>query len=187
MAQSRSPKDTTAVPEVMSEKEIARSLGAQSVEVRQNIPAYDNTKLVNLESWEDLGALFSETGVELSFADKVLGDGFTILDTKDKASLIGKPMALLEWRFNESATGRFVSIRAVVKVGKSNGDIRKVIINDGSTGILQQLDSFTKQTGKQAGLIVQRGLRVSSYMYEDKESGVQRPAETYYLDASADD
>ena len=189
MAQSRSPKteatpEVAEVAEVMSEKEIARSLGAQSVEVRQNIPTFDTGKLVDMQSWDDLAEIFDEAGVELSFADKVLGDGFAILDTKDKMTLIGKPMALLEWRFNEGSMGRFVSIRAVVKAGKNNTDIRKVIINDGSTGIMRQLDQFTAQTGKQSGLIVVRGLRVSQYKYEDA-NGVQRDAETYYLDASA--
>lgn len=148
-------------------------------------PDFSATALKNLTSWEDLGELFDSAGVELQFADQVLGDGFSVLSTDDKGQLIGVPLALLEWRFNDGQQGRFVSIRAVAKTGINDTDVRKVIINDGSTGIMRQLDEFTQATGKSAGLLVRRGFRVSEYMYED-EKGVQRPAKTYYLDTSAE-
>lgn len=182
MAQTRSPKNASDAPDIMTEKQIAESLGATTVAIVT--PDYDSADLVAIESWDDVASLMERHGVEVEFADKVLGDGFSVLSTEDKAQLVGKPMMLLEWRFNDGAQGEFVSARAIVKTGDLPTDIRKIIVNDGSTGIKEQLKKFTAQTGKQAGLLIRRGFRVSEYMYED-DNGVQRPAKTYYIDASA--
>lgn len=147
------------------------------------IPQYDVEKLGSLTSWGDVADLLESSNVQTLYADQVAGDGFTLLSSDDKAKLIGVPMVLLEWRFNNGAQGRFVSVRAVAKTGVDDTDVKKVIFNDGSTGILQQLTEITEKTSAQGGLIVRKGLRVSQYTYED-EKGVERPAETYYLDTS---
>lgn len=177
MAQ-RSPKGD--VPEVMSEREISRANG--EIEVKQNIPHFDSSMLAAIQNLDDLGKLFEAAGVDVSFAHEQLGDGFAILGKDDKMSLIGKPMALIEWRFNRGDQGDFVSIRAV---DMSVQPFRKVILNDGSTGIYRQLRDFTDQTRIQAGLMVKNGLRVSEYTYYDDKQGIEKPAKTFYLDTSA--
>jgi hypothetical protein len=164
---------------------VARLGGGTEVSTVQDVPDYDQAALVALESWEDVSALLETHGVEVEFADKVLGDGFSVLSTDEKMTLIGRPMMLMEWRFNNGAQGEFVSIRAIVKTGDMSTDIKKVILNDGSTGIRDQLKKFTAMTGKRAGLVVRRGLRVSEYTYEDEKTGEKRPAKTFYIDASA--
>lgn len=180
MAQRSPAKGTESVPEVMTDRELNKA--GQEVAQKQNIPNFDSADLANIETLDDLGALFERAGVEVSFAHSVLGDGFAILGKDDKMSLIGKGLALIEWRFNKGDMGEFVSVRAV---DISQTPFRKVILNDGSTGIYRQLRDFTDKTGIQSGLMVKNGLRVSEYTYEDPNTGVERPAKTFYLDTSA--
>lgn len=116
-------------------------------------------------------------------ADQELGDGFTLLATDGKKRLVGLPMFLLEWTFNDGDFGKFVSIRCVVQ--NPDGGMSRYIINDGSSGIADQLARYTKRSGKMGALLVKRGLRASEYDYEDPTTGEKRPAVTYYLDLSS--
>jgi hypothetical protein len=65
-------------------------------------------------------------------------EGCRLRGGKDKASLVGVPMFFIQWRFNSGDLGEFVSIEAITKA-----DGRKVVINDGSTGIRDQLMELT--------------------------------------------
>lgn len=113
-------------------------------------------------------------GVHL--ASDVIGDGFKLLDNKDL--LIGVPMLLVSWDFNIGDHGEFVSARVVTQTNQ------KYVLNDGSTGIRDQLIAYSTKYNKRAGLLVQKGLRRSNYVYKN-EKGEDVPATTYYLDVSA--
>jgi hypothetical protein len=146
------------------------------------VPHVDNAALIGIESWEDAISLANELGTLVDATD-VLGNGFEILDTKDKGQLVGVPMLFLSWRFNDGDNGEFVSALVVLKVG--NG-IRKVVLNDGSTGIKEQLKSFTfdyapKKLGGQkfSGLVAKNGLRRSDYTIEI--DGKESAATTFYI------
>lgn len=117
------------------------------------------------------------------------GTGFSVID---KSKLLGVPLLILQWRFNEGDyDGDFVSVEAVTK----HGD--KVVFNDGSSGIRAQLQTVTVQRiakghpAPQAGLRVVGGLTKTDYFFnaDTKESRNKvpagekgwAPASTYYL------
>ena len=145
---------------------------------------FDDNALRSLRTWDDVSALISEHGLTAVAADEVLGNGFALLTADEKATLVGVPMILLDWRFNSGDMGTFVSIMAAVKAGDT---MRKVIINDGSTGICAQLETLEFR-GIVGPLLVKNGLVRSDYDYEDTDKNgkkVMRPATTYYLSESA--
>lgn len=89
----------------------------------------------------------------------VLGTGFTLLKSDDKARLLGMPFIIIEYRFHDGDFGDadFVAVHLVTK---DNG---KYIITDGSTGIRAQLQQLAADTGRFGGIVVHGGLRVSEY------------------------
>ena len=139
-------------------------------------------------------------GVIAAHQTTELGDGFKIVDEDDKAKLVGVPLLFLEWTFVPGDfDDEYVSIRAVSEDDQT-GAVRKYIINDGGTGICRDLRDFTTKTGRNGGLFVKNGLRVSNYHIDPKtnepmskanaRAAIARgdkivPASTYYLDASA--
>ncbi len=143
-------------------------------------PQYDDEALRAIESFDDAMALAIQTVGDIETADSALGNGFALLD--NKATLVGAPSMFLSWTFNNGDFGEFVSAHVVAR--NESGGGRKVIINDGSTGIYQQLRDYTDRTGRQGGLFVRKGLRQSVYDYTD-DKGNKRPATTFYLDTSA--
>ena len=143
--------------------------------------ALNEDAMMEVNSFEAALAILNAAGVVAeSISD--FGAGFTVVD---KARLVNVPFVILEWRFNTSEfnDAGFVSLSVVTK----NDD--KWIINDGSTGILQQLIRVTrirrqrKHATPQNGLAVPAGLSVSNYRYTDAD-GKERPASTYYLNES---
>lgn len=96
-------------------------------------------------------------------ASDELGSGFAVLNKDDKMRLVGVPFFLLSWSFNLGDNGEFVS--AVVVTGKHD----RYIVNDGSTGIYDQLrresagDPDNGKPGRDGGMLAERGLRVSPY------------------------
>ena len=143
--------------------------------------ALSEDAMMEVSSFEDALAILNASGVVAeSISD--FGAGFTVVD---KARLLNVPFVILEWRFNASELNDagFVSLSVVTK----NND--KWVINDGSTGILQQLIRITrvrrqrKHATPQNGLAVPAGLSVSNYKFTDAE-GKERPASTYYLNES---
>lgn len=83
------------------------------------------------------------------------GSGFQL--TPDKNELVGKKFVLLKWSFTQGDFGVFASAALVTADGK------KLIINDGSTGLCEQLRQYSIKTGKFGGYVAPRGLRTSSY------------------------
>lgn len=120
---------------------------------------------------EALDLALGEYG-ELVDASDEIGTGVELVN-KDKDSLIGVKLVILELRYNESDIGEFVSALAVTEHG------RKVVINDGSEGIYKQLKTWSDRTGRRGGLLVKAGLRRSDYKKE--VDGKLIPATTYYL------
>ena len=145
--------------------------------------AFNEADLRDVDSFDQAIALVQNTLGSVDVASDVLGDGFALLDTKNKAQLVGVPCVFAEWTFNDGDFGTFVSARVIART--EVGGVRKLIINDGSTGIAETLAKYTKDTGKTGGLLAPRGLRVSEYEYVDPQTGERKPAKTYYIDTSA--
>jgi hypothetical protein len=141
--------------------------------------AISTEELAALNSFEDALALakmkYGESNVVA--ASDVIGDGFKLLDNKDQ--LIGVPFLAVQWDFHEGDHGEFVAMKVMTQDGQ------KFIVNDGSSGIRDQVMAYTAKTGNYGGLFCLKGLRRSNYTYTDKDTGKESPATTYYLDTSA--
>lgn len=148
-------------------------------EIVKSGPQFTMEELRGVDGYEAALALFqSKHGEgEVRVAGEVLGDGFRLLDNKDQ--LIEKPFFAMEWRFTSGDFGEFVTVKLVTE------DNKKLIMNDGSTGIRDQLSAFSAEFNRYGGLLCPNGLRRSDYEFEDPETGKQTPAQTYYLDLSA--
>lgn len=136
----------------------------------------DTARQINsLDDWEKF------VGRDLVDFDEVM-PSFQILNKENKETLCGIELLLLDWRFNLSKkiikNGHQAEFVSVLCLNMDSGE--KVIINDGSTGIYQQLKAVTNLKGIQGGLLVRGGLRKSEYPYETPDGSIVE-ATTYYL------
>lgn len=149
--------------------------------------------LAGIESWDDAVALIELRYGALEDVADVLGDGFTLI--QNKAKLVDVPMLLLNWRLQKGDFGPFVTVHAFAKNPANDFKPWKVIFNDGSRGIADQLAEFTKTRERSGGLRASHGLRVSEYDFCDdcRKAAVEEcgqeghktgKASTYYLDTS---
>jgi hypothetical protein len=141
---------------------------------------FDDESLANIHSFDDALKLVGEVVGEdnILVADQVLGDGFKLLDNKEKDTLNGVPFLAVNWQFVMGDFEEYVSVKLVTQDG------RKLIVNDGGTGICQQLRTLSNTKKVYSGLFVKNGLRKSEYTYTGPD-GKETPATTYYLDTSA--
>lgn len=123
-------------------------------------------------SFGDALNLMADAHVEIVTTDD-LGDGFVVVPTEDKARLVGVQFIIVNMRVHDGNQGEFVTLHIVTEPGE------KLIVNDGSTGILAQCKRYIA-AGRQRGIVCKRGLTRSDYDYLD-DKGVKRPATTYYL------
>ena len=126
---------------------------------------YSEDEIKGLTSFGDAVALANEKGGITDGKDLGIG-----LEVVEKEQLVGVEMILLEWRFNSGDFGPFVSVTAMTK------DNRKLVFNDGSTGIFSQLEEIA-DTGKTGNIYLRKGLRKSTY---DNPQG-EGKSTTYYL------
>jgi len=132
---------------------------------------FETEELREITSFDEAVAAATDRFGEISDASTEIGSGFDVLDREAKDSLCGVGFIVLEMSFNHGDMGEFVSFTAVTQHN------RRVIVNDGSTGIYKQLKAWHDRTGKKGGLFVKGGLRRSDYPATE-----ERPAgTTYYL------
>lgn len=158
-------------------------------EVVDAIPLPDDATLAALDT---IGAVRDLIGPDVSRASD-LGSGFAILENHD--ALIGKPCIFLFWQFRPGDYSEDYVSAHVVSFDPADGKITgKYIVNDGSSGIRDQLRGL----GTSKGLVAERGLRKSEYQYCESCSAVVSkgddshgkghkviPASTYYIDTTA--
>jgi hypothetical protein len=141
-------------------------------EVVKHSPLWTEDDLASINSFDDLATAMAEnnvTGVDVSD----FGTGYAVLE--DKGRLVGVEFAILDWRFSVGDFGDMVTCYVLTKSGE------KWIVNDGSTGIREQMAAIqTRMGGRKAPIRCPKGLTVSEYTYEDAK-GEKRPAKTYYL------
>jgi hypothetical protein len=132
----------------------------------------DESVLSRIKSFEDAIAALQAGGASLvDVAD--YGTGF---DVTDKAALVDVPFVIVNMRMYEDGQfGEFAILFLVTEDG------RKCIINDGSTGIRQQVKTMINE-GVTGGVLVRKGLSRSDYKYVD-DKGKETPATTFYLNA----
>lgn len=144
-----------------------------SAEVPQSLVT--DATLSEIKSFDDALAVVNDVfGGEIIDAGEVLGSGFGVAD--EKAVFVGVPFVIMRADRHVKDNGRFWSLHIVTKDG------RKVIINDGGTGIAAQLDALYDNHPDMQGkpMMVRRGLRVSNYVHPE-----HGPSVTFYLDTSA--
>lgn len=146
--------------------------------VKASKQPFSDEELRNLNSLDSVKALLGDKVATASD----LGSGFAVLDTDQKRRLVGVPLLFLFWQFNNGKQGDFVSAH-VVQYDPRGQIVGKFVINDGSTGIMEQLREFTNRTGQSQGMFAERGLRASDYTYTD-DDGIDKPATTFYIDTS---
>ena len=98
----------------------------------------------------------------------------------DKRQLIGKPFLIQKVRFYEGNYGPTVAVMAITQ------DNRRVVFNDGSSGVMQELLTMCEKHKRDGGFVVPNGLRMSEYEYEVRDfdgnpTGEKKPARTFYL------
>jgi len=109
-------------------------------------------------------------------ADEVLGSDQYGPVLEDKGKLVGVPFIIVYWEKHEEGNfGSFITMFIIDK------DDKRYIVNDGSTGIRDQLERLSKESTTNGMIVCRNGFRVSEYEYEDKD-GKKRPAKTYYID-----
>lgn len=166
---------------------------SESREIIRPENRYSDAELGAIGSFSDAIALGESAGYTPEDFAESYGSGFRILETAEKARLVGVPFYVLEWAFNLGDMGEFVSMAVVTEADE------KLIVNDGSTGICQQMEAVTLtrtsrgQSYDEAthGLLVRGGLRRSDYDTVDgkpltrieREQGVKPNGKgtTYYL------
>lgn len=128
-------------------------------------------------AFEDAMALINKKfGGDVVNVSEEIGTGFGVVD--DKMQFVGVGLVILKTESHDGDHGKFWTLHAVTKDG------RKIILNDGSTGIAAQLDAFYERfpQRRHLPLVVHKGLRQSTYPYDDH--GQTKMATTFYLDTS---
>jgi hypothetical protein len=139
------------------------------------VDGFTDDALKEFDSWDDVAKV---TG-NVTVAADVLGNGYSILE--DKSKLLNEPFMIVKYGVHpsEKIQGKlFTTIHVLTKGGD------KYVVNDGGTGIHQQLTDLKTQMGTVCPLMVSRGLRVSEYDYEDPNTGEKTKAETYYINTA---
>jgi hypothetical protein len=153
---------------------------SDNAEVSRTEPILTAEQLRNITDFDSAVSLLqSEMGVEILDASTEIGDGFRLLDNKDR--LVDTPFVAVAWTFPEGdytdADGekqRFCVMRCVTDRGE------KYILVDGSPhGICGQMRDFSERTRRTSGLLVKGGLRRSEY--ETIVDGKPTPGITHYL------
>jgi hypothetical protein len=106
-----------------------------------------------------------------------LGNGWGVLGSKEKGRLVGVPLLVIGYKFNDGDNGEFVSAQVITNT-------ERLIVNDGSTGIFQQLKDLIED-GELRAVYCKHGLRRSDYTYTDPKTKEEKEATTFYLDTSA--
>lgn len=169
----------------MAAKTAENSKQETTKEVASRNGGFSAEEMRNLASFDDVQKLFEAHGIHVVDAAAEIGDGFALIDNKDKPKFEGREMMLLSWAFAEGDYKRedgtkseFVAVRFVAPI--DGGGIGKYILTDGGAGIYQQLKEYTVRTGVASGMYVKKGLRVSQYSNEYSDDNT-----TCYLDLSA--
>ncbi len=143
---------------------------------------FSNDDLRSITDFKSAANLALQRGPVIDISAE-FGSGFDVLPTDQKGTLVGVEFVVLEWHFSEGDNGEFVSAIIVTADG------RKLILNDGGTGICAQFRALTDRDIDNA-LYVKRGLRASVFyytgsgddivVYKDAAPGRKRGV-TYYL------
>lgn len=132
------------------------------------------------DSWDDIVAAMEEQGVE------VIEFEGSPWDVVPKKELVGQPFMVAGIHFSEGKFGQMVSVRALLQPDPTTKVSKKIVFNDGSSGVYLQFRELVDKTKQVAGFICRKGLRASEYTYIDEtkaedDPARETPAVTYYV------
>lgn len=132
---------------------------AQLREISHNERMSDS-ELRSITSFDEAVKYVKEQYKETVSVAEHLGNGFTVLDKDEKERLVGVPFIILSFTLNEGDFGDegFTSMMVVT------GEDKRFVVNDGGTGIREQLLDLANQfPGRFGGFFVPHGLTMSTY------------------------
>jgi hypothetical protein len=152
------------------QQEKEQSLSPQAQAIAKKLP----------ETWQDIAQQFEVVDI------REVVPGYSL--EQDKENLIGKPFIIVDWTFRDSdkvftvdpttkqrVAKQYVSLNLIVKDTNE-----RLVINDGGTGIFEQMLGIAEKVGGQnKAVYVPKGLRKSEYEFE--KDGQAGEAVTYYL------
>lgn len=145
----------------------------ETVETLNKLFHVNDVEAANIDSVTDLQAMFADQGGIIEFKGSVF-------DVVDKELLISKPFTIVDIRFYNGSYGEACAVLALTEDGK------KVVFNDGSTGVFEQCRRMVAHVGRRGGFNCPNGLRASRYEWQEKDFdgnpiGTPKPAVTYYI------
>lgn len=153
------------------------------------IHRFDSDSLAGITDFQSAIQLaIDEFGLDQIIDSTTIGDGFRLISTEDKGTLVGVPFIILDIRVGyDIPTSRHYCVLRLV-----TSDSRKIIVSDGSTGIYRDLcntfganrngdDDVELNWSRKpfAPVLVKAGLTRSDYV--TSVNGKNVSATTYYL------
>lgn len=139
------------------------------------------------KSWEEIEAAFSDVGGLITFE----GSAYQVIE---KEQLLDIPFAIVDVRiwssdkFGRDAMSVMIMTKDPLLTGRTDPvtgereERQLFVINDGSTGIFEQVKGTISRTGRKGGFICPGGLRKSEYVYHDPfGNDPDKQATTYYI------
>lgn len=132
----------------------------------------------------DLPVVPGTDWANLSFSELMAGAGDQLVTIEsasviDKAQLVNVPFIIVSWKWNTGKQGPETMASMVITLSRpvdtETGPVDRGVINDGSTGIAEQLRKLEAK-GITGLVAVPKGLRMSTY--DHPEHG---PSKTFYL------
>lgn len=117
---------------------------------------FTDEELASITTFDDAMDFMAEQFGNVEDIGGVLGNGYTVLN--DKQQLVGKPFVIVDARYHPNGSyGPFVTIAVITK------NSERYMVNDGSTGIAEQLVQLAQTRGRTKGYMVAGGLDRSTY------------------------
>lgn len=138
-----------------------QSTDVATTEDLDNLAIVNNAKGIDFvpETWEEVAEAFQGELIEFE------GSPWKVIDKKD---LVGVPFVIADVRAYEGKFGN--DVVAVMALVKGDDDKpRRVVFNDGSTGVKDQVFHMIRSTGRKSGILCEGGLRASEYTYEPRD------------------
>lgn len=170
---------------------VSTSMAKDTPHVSTTVTVLRTEHFREIKSFDAAAELLRESGKGIVAADAELGDGFELV--KDLRQLVGVPMLCVDVKFlisdkytdKQGHPAGYIVARCVTK------DDRKVVIDDGSTGISQQLWTYKEENDGAWPTLWAHGLRESTF-YVDKAGNVvprttvgATEVSTFYIDTSS--
>ncbi len=129
------------------------------------------------DTWEDLVEYVS--GEIITFQ----GSPWEVIK---KEALVGIPFMIADVRHYEGKFGDAVAVMVLTQAPLVGHTDARYVINDGSTGVYQQIVYMLARAKRKTGIMCPNGLRFSEYDYQPVDlagepMGNPIPAKTYYI------